>query len=78
MPLAGVEPTMPVSERPQTDALDRTDTAIGNFKLIYLIESNCLRLCPFLNPLLLFAYYRFYQIFVFYMNSEITKFATGL
>jgi hypothetical protein len=33
MPLAGFEPTIPASERPQTHALDRAATAIGPFVL---------------------------------------------
>jgi hypothetical protein len=30
MPLVGLEPTILVSERPKTHALDRTATGIGN------------------------------------------------
>jgi hypothetical protein len=30
MPSAGFEPTIPASERPQTDVLDRAATGIGN------------------------------------------------
>ena len=29
MPLAGLEPTIAASERPQTDALDRAGTGVG-------------------------------------------------
>jgi hypothetical protein len=32
MPLVRFEPTIPASERPQTDALDRAATAIGSAK----------------------------------------------
>jgi hypothetical protein len=31
MPPVGFEPTIPVSERPKTHALDRTATGIGGF-----------------------------------------------
>ena len=31
MPPAGFEPTIPASERPQTDALDRAATDIGKY-----------------------------------------------
>jgi hypothetical protein len=33
MPPAGFEPTIPVSERPQTHALDRTATGIGSYSI---------------------------------------------
>jgi hypothetical protein len=38
MPLAGFEPTIPVSERPQTHALDRTATGIGLVQLLVLVN----------------------------------------
>jgi hypothetical protein len=45
MPLMGFEPTIPVSEQPQTHALDRTATGIGNYKFIlynlYLLYKKC-------------------------------------
>ena len=34
MPLAGFEPTTPSSERPQTHALDRAATGIGNLLMV--------------------------------------------
>jgi hypothetical protein len=34
MPLAGFEPTIPSSERPQTHALDRSATGIGNLLMV--------------------------------------------
>jgi hypothetical protein len=40
MPLAGFEPTIPASARPQTYALDRAATGIGNiyFRSVYLVK----------------------------------------
>jgi len=40
MPLAGFEPTIPASERPQTHALDRTATWIGNDEYLVRIVSE--------------------------------------
>jgi hypothetical protein len=37
MPPVGFEPKIPVSERPQTHALDRAATGIGLFKSYYII-----------------------------------------
>jgi len=39
MPLVGFEPAFPASERPQTDALDRSATGIGKSPPVYLIET---------------------------------------
>ena len=36
MPPAGFEPATPASDRPQTLALDRSATDIGNFKILLL------------------------------------------
>jgi len=41
MPLAGFEPTIPTSERPQTHALDRAATGIGGLtKLVLQIRER--------------------------------------
>jgi hypothetical protein len=40
MPLVGFEPTILVSERPQTHALDRTVTGIGDVKIIGTTKSS--------------------------------------
>jgi len=41
MPLAGFEPTIPASERPQTHALDRAATGIDKVLLISSIYVTC-------------------------------------
>jgi hypothetical protein len=35
MPLAGFEPAIPATKRPQTYALDRATTGIGNYERIH-------------------------------------------
>jgi hypothetical protein len=40
MPYAGFEPTIPVSERPQTHALDLTATEIGPCYIISVIVND--------------------------------------
>jgi len=40
MPPAGIEPTIPARERPQTHTLDEADTAISEH---LLVQSGCTR-----------------------------------
>jgi hypothetical protein len=43
MPLTGFEPAIPANERPQTHALDRTVTAIGDLAKILQKQNALIR-----------------------------------
>jgi hypothetical protein len=51
MPPVGVEPTIPVSERPQTHALDRAATGIG-MDVVTKTKSSALQEAPSSRPAL--------------------------
>ena len=53
MPPEGFEPAIPVGERPQTDALDRSGTGIGDSQLIPYAcnDVNTHDISPFLHSI---------------------------